>query len=417
MYKIKRENKSMKITLELLGAIVVGIIGVAQGLVVIMQFIGEKKKDRVKTEQLLFNLQQELTTGETWEMLNKQPVDNKYLILTYERVIIKFMLLKKIANENSPAISSIVRNIHYIESIISSEYTNSNNLNVWTKIYRDSRQNLISKIERINRKNLIVSDFYSKEYTEIAIVQTIMGERLLKMLDFSDIQSVLDFGCGDGRDAITMATKFPTIHVDGFDASSELINLANKKKHKLRISNVNFRVKDVNNFNKEDEYNIIFCNYLIHWVGPQCFKIAYKALKNGGQFVASVSGSISGEGATPELREVVCRKIKEIGYDKYFQQWNDTRYNPSQDTVEKELQEAGFTGIKVVTEKYNNLDLEIGKTSKEIYEAELVTTLPPYYAKLRNDEERRELFDSVLSCLIEEATPINNVDIVIQAKK
>jgi hypothetical protein len=46
-------------------------------------------------------------------MLNKQPVDNKYLILTYERVITKFALLKKIVNENSLFTSSIIRNIYY----------------------------------------------------------------------------------------------------------------------------------------------------------------------------------------------------------------------------------------------------------------------------------------------------------------
>jgi hypothetical protein len=38
-------------------------------------------------------------------------------------------------------------------------------------------------------------------------------------------------------------------------------------------------------------------------------------------------------------------------------------HNPSQGTVEKELREAEFTGFKVVTEKYHDLDLEIGKTS------------------------------------------------------
>jgi trans-aconitate methyltransferase len=403
----------MKITFEILGAIVVGIIGVAQGLVVIVQFLGEKKKDRVKTEQLLFDLQQELTTGETWKMLNKQPVDNKYLILTYERVITKFVLLKKLVGENSPAVSSIIRNIHYVDGLISSNYKDPNNPDEWAKIYRNSHESLVSKVERINQKISIVSDFYSKKYSEIATVQTIMGERLLKMLDFSDVQNVLDFGCGDGRHAITMGTRFPTIHVDGLDASIELIKLANEKKHKLGISNVDFLVEDANNFNKESVYNIIFCNYLIHWVGPQCFKIVYKALKNGGQFVASLSG----EGECTELRDVIRRKIEELAYDKYFRKWNDTRYNPSQSSVEKELRETGFTGFKVITEKYDKLDLKIGKTSKEIYEAELVTTLPPYYAKLDNDEERKHLFNSVLSCLIEEATPITSVHIVIQAKK
>jgi hypothetical protein len=64
-----------------------------------------------------FDLHQELTIGETWEMLNRQPVDSKYLILKYERIVTKLMPLKKIANENSLAISLIVRNLHYLETL------------------------------------------------------------------------------------------------------------------------------------------------------------------------------------------------------------------------------------------------------------------------------------------------------------
>jgi trans-aconitate methyltransferase len=409
----------MRITVELLGAIAVGIIGAAQGILAIVQFIGQKKNDQIKTEQLLFDLQQELTTGETWEMLNRQPVDSKYLILTYERVITKFILLKTVVNENSPAISSVIRNLHYLEELISPEYKSLNNSNEWAKIYNDSRQNLLSKIERINQKILIASDFYSKEYTEIASIQTIMGERLLKMLDFSDAQTVLDFGCGDGRHTITMLARYPAIHVDGFDASTELIEMANEKKHKSGVSNVDFWVEDVNTFYKKEAYHIVFCNYVIHWVGPQCFQIIYDALKNRGQFIASISGSIDNRGSTPELREVVWRKIEELKFDTYFEKWNDTRYNPTQVMVEEKLRETGFAEFDVMTEQYNDLyiDTNKGRTPKEIYTAELVTTLPPYYAQLRNDEERKKLFNAILPCLIEESTPITSVDIVVQAKK
>jgi ubiquinone/menaquinone biosynthesis C-methylase UbiE len=407
----------MEFTIELLGAIVVGIFGVAQGIVAIMQIIREKKNDRIGTEQLLFDLQQELTTGETWNMINKQPADDKYLILTYERVITKFMLLKKIVGENSPAITSIIRNIHYVDNLISYKYKDSNNTDEWANIYKNARQNLISKIERINQKISVVSDFYSKKYAEIATVQTIMGKRLLKMLNFSDVKNVLDFGCGDARHSIAIAVEYPAIKVDGFDASTDLIRLANEKKTELGLSNVNFWVEDANNFYREDSYNIVLCNFVIHWVGPQCFKIISNALKEGGQFVASISGGVNGKGSTPELREVIWRKIEEFGYDKYFTEWDDKRYNPDQGIVETELRKAGFSPFRVVSEKRNNLDSPNGKSPKEIYEAELVTTLPPYYAKLHNAEERKQLYESVLSCFLEEKTPITNVDIVIQARK
>jgi SAM-dependent methyltransferase len=382
-----------------------------------MQIVRERKNDRINTEQLLFDLQQELTTGETWNMINKQPADDKYLILTYERVITKFMLLKKIVGENSPAITSIIRNIHYVENLISYEYKDSGNTDEWANIYKNARQNLISKIERINQKISVVSDFYSEKYAEIATVQTIMGKRLLKMLDFSGVESMLDFGCGDARHSIAVATEYPAVKVDGFDAATDLIRLANEKKTRLNLSNANFWVEDANNFYRENDYDIILCNFVIHWVGPQCFKIIGNALKEGGQFAASISGGVGGKGSTPELRELIWRKIEEFGYDKYFTEWDDRRYNPDRDMVETELHKAGFDRFQVVSEKRNNLDSPNGKTPKEIYEAELVTTLPPYYAKLRNDEERKKLYESALSCCLEEKIPITNVDIVIRARK
>jgi trans-aconitate methyltransferase len=195
--------------------------------------------------------------------------------------------------------------------------------------------------------------------------------------------------------------------------------LANEKKRELGVSNVDFEVEDANTFCRKDAYDIIFSNFVIHWVGPQCFKIIYDALKSRGQFVASISGSVNGKGSTPELREVIWRKIVELNLVKCFEKWDDTRYNPSQSMVEERLREAGFTEFEVLAEKQNYLysDEYKGKTPKEIYTASMTTTLPPYYAKLHNDKDRKKLFDTTLSCLIEESTPLNNVDLVIRAKK
>jgi hypothetical protein len=183
---------------------------------------------------------------------------------------------------------------------------------------------------------------------------------------------------------------------------------------------------------------------VIHWVGKQSFKIIYRALKNGGKFVASISGK---GGSTVE--ETAWKKIQELGYSKYFKKskdgkWKDKNYIPNQFTVEMELRNAGFAEFKVMTEKFNVFDLKTNKSLKEIFNAEIdmtlpyyeemrvvenskspkevydsvmTTTLPKYYEKLHDEEERENLKNSVLLCLIEENKPVIYESIVIQAKK
>jgi hypothetical protein len=85
--------------------------------------------------------------------------------------------------------------------------------------------------------------------------------------------------------------------------------------------------------------------------------------------------------------------------------------------VEMELRKAGITEMEVVAEKYDRIDMNNGKSPRELYDMELVTTLPLYYVMLSAEEERKALFDSVMSCLIEESTPLTNVDIVLKAGK
>jgi cyclopropane fatty-acyl-phospholipid synthase-like methyltransferase len=430
----------MEINFELISTIIIGVVGLA---LTVVQFIRERKKDKLETEQLLCDLQKDLTTGEAYKILSKQNVDAIYAILTYERAINKFMLLKKIAKQNSPAIGSIYRTLKNIENLIPSEYKEENNSDDFSAIYMVSHHNLEHTINRIKKK-VSISDFYTKKYSEIAITQAIMGKRLIEMLNFNGVQKVLDFGCGDGRDAFVIACKYPIVQVDGFDASTELIQSAIEMKKRFNISNVHFWSEDANNFDKKNVYDIILSNFVIHWTGKQSFKIIYRALKNGGKFVASISGK-----GGSAVEETAWKKIQELGYSKYFEKskdgkWKDKNYIPDQSTVEMELRNAGFTEIKATTEKCNVFDLKTNKSlkeifnaeinmalpyyeemriaenrkkPKEIYEAVMTTTLPKYYEKLHDDEERKNLKNSVLLCLIEENKPIIYEDIVIEAKK
>jgi SAM-dependent methyltransferase len=80
--------------------------------------------------------------------------------------------------------------------------------------------------------------------------------------------AVLDAGCGTGRFALKMKRKYSII--DGVDLSLRNINVAEKKKIKLELENVNFYHDDVINFlnRTKNSYDYAVLSYMIHEINP-----------------------------------------------------------------------------------------------------------------------------------------------------
>jgi 2-polyprenyl-3-methyl-5-hydroxy-6-metoxy-1,4-benzoquinol methylase len=393
-------------------SIIFGVFGVAESISAIIAFRNEKRQQRMDTENLLFELQEELTTGETWEMLNKKPVDEHYLILTLERVINKFELLKKVANQNSPAIQSIIRNIHYIDNLISDEQKNGND--EWSRVYKNAKNTLINKLERIN----IVSDYYGKEYSELASYQALIGEKLIKMGgDFANIKKLLDFGCGDGRDGIKIATQNPYLQVDGFDASTELVKIANNKKEKQEIQNVNFWVEDANNFNEKNEYDVIFSNFVIHWVGLDIIDRIYEALKDNGKLLFSVSAKNSYKefwGDVEKRNGVIWQAIDNLGFKRYFKDYTEVELKPSEIEVKNKLKQLNFKNISFQTVVQDRTKLN--KSLKDAYLSTMSTKIAKFYTYI-DKKQQKQLSDEALRICLSENIKIQSLSYLVYAEK
>jgi hypothetical protein len=85
--------------------------------------------------------------------------------------------------------------------------------------------------------------------------------------------------------------------------------------------------------------------------------------------------------------------------------------------VEKELEKLGFSSINVTVDKHNRLDIESDKPPSEVYDAELETTLPPYFAMLKTNVERTKLRNTALELILEHKPPISSVDLFVRAVK
>ncbi|QUE32430.1 class I SAM-dependent methyltransferase [Francisella philomiragia] len=101
-----------------------------------------------------------------------------------------------------------------------------------------------------------------KYYNEKAVVYV----RNTTNIDFSDLykrldqyvvssESILDIGCGSGRDAFYFANK--GIKVTAIDFSKNIINEAKRINNH---SNIEYIVADVKNYNTDEKYDLIWAN-------------------------------------------------------------------------------------------------------------------------------------------------------------
>lgn len=108
---------------------------------------------------------------------------------------------------------------------------------------------------------------------------------------------MLDAGCGSGRIINKLASLFPKSHFTGIDLSVEAIERAKKEAKELALSNVEFIVKDLSNFNESgplEKYDFITTFDAIHDQGKplNVLKGISKALKKDGIYLMQdISGT------------------------------------------------------------------------------------------------------------------------------
>lgn len=170
---------------------------------------------------------------------------------------------------------------------------------------------------------------YSSEYSE-GNPEEIFKEKLLKFAKSNFI--ALDVGCGDGKFTFEVSKYFSFIH--GIDTSKELLSIAESKKRTLKITNLEFSLKDASKISFLDEsFDIIFCRR-----GPSFYKEYYRLLKQSGYYLEIGIG----EKDCVELKKVFDRGQ---GYGA----WNEPRL----DKDKKEFAQLGFKIIFAKTISYN----------------------------------------------------------------
>ena len=109
-------------------------------------------------------------------------------------------------------------------------------------------------------------EFYTNRMPAPFILQNDMpDENLKELMESLPIQNVLELGCGEGRNAIFLASK--GIDVTAIDKSS--VAIANAKALAMQKNvDVNFQCMDAFAFKSDKKYDLIYDSGMLHHLAP-----------------------------------------------------------------------------------------------------------------------------------------------------
>ena len=156
------------------------------------------------------------------------------------------------------------------------------------------------------------------------------GNDVMELLDFKNIKTIIDLGCGNGALAEILYNK--GLSVTGIDASKELLQKA-RENH----PNVLFEYGDATNFTVANQVDAVFSNAVFHWIDKEkqaaMLSCVCQALKSNGQFVFEFGGY--GNNA-------MIHKELEIAFEKRGYKYTMPFYFPGIGEYASLVEQAGF---------------------------------------------------------------------------
>lgn len=101
-------------------------------------------------------------------------------------------------------------------------------------------------------------------YTEGSDFQCQTTKRILRHLDFTTGQRLLDIGCGDGRITRGIAEAHPHLQVVGLDQSEQMVSFA-QKEHQA-MPNLTFVAGDIQTFVAATPFDYIVSFWALSWL-------------------------------------------------------------------------------------------------------------------------------------------------------
>lgn len=191
----------------------------------------------------------------------------------------------------------------------------------------------------------VLKDWDGRHYEKYSGHQQEWGGSLIRELEISGSERILDLGCGNGLVTRQLADLVPNGEVVGIDSSPQMLEVALEKCSK----NMRVELLDINCLSYDQEFDIVFSNATLHWIHDHSmlWRNIYRALKPGG----CVRVQFAADGNCPNLTETLHRQLKRPQYQREFEGFRWPWYNPTREAYEHLLNEVPFSRMKVWTER------------------------------------------------------------------
>jgi len=184
-------------------------------------------------------------------------------------------------------------------------------------------------------------EFDGKKYEQSSFHQKEWGTKLIAELDLRGDECVLDLGCGDGALTFRIAELVPDGRVLGIDASEGMIDAALPK----TTANLSFRLMDIDELDFNEEFDLIFSNATLHWVGDhrKLLRNVRRVLRPGGR----VRFDFAGDGNCLNFFSVVREAMVLDSFAEDFVDFEWPWYMPTVQAYTTLAEESDLGSIKV----------------------------------------------------------------------
>jgi len=183
------------------------------------------------------------------------------------------------------------------------------------------------------------------DYAKSSPAQKQWAWELIRKINLSGREHVLDIGCGDGTVTAAIAECVPGGSVLGIDRSPDMIRFAREEFPQDAYPNLSFAKGDAQALGFSGEFDLVFSNAALHGVydhGPVLAGIA-RALASGGRMIVQMGG----KGNAAQIYDALDALLAEPGWSRYFRGFSFRYGFFSPEEYRPWLEAAGLLPVRV----------------------------------------------------------------------
>jgi trans-aconitate methyltransferase len=184
-------------------------------------------------------------------------------------------------------------------------------------------------------------EFDGNKYKKASAHQKEWGSNIISELNLKGTERVLDLGCGDGVLTSQIADLLPDGEAVGLDASKGMIDVAREKER----GNLRFILKDIDDLDFIDEFDLVFSNAALHWVKDhhRLLRNVRRALHKDG----AIRFNFAAEGNCAAFFKVVREVMTLDRFREYFSDFEWPWYMPTIDEYASIADRSTLRNIRV----------------------------------------------------------------------